>query len=99
MLAMPGGWIYIMTNRRDGVLYTGVTADLARRANEHRLGLIGGFTARYCLIRLVYYERYDEILAAIQREKNVKHWPRAWKIELIERMNPQWSDLYLMLNA
>lgn len=93
-----GGWVYIMTNRRNGVLYTGVTADLAQRASQHRFGLAGGFSARYRLSKLVYYERYDEILTAIQREKNVKHWPRAWKVKLIEDMNPEWADLYLKLN-
>lgn len=96
---MLGGWIYIMTNRRDGVLYTGVTSNLARRVSEHRFGISRGFTAKYRLIKLVYYEHYSEILAAIQREKNIKHWPRAWKVNLIEQMNPEWSDLFLTLNA
>jgi putative endonuclease len=96
---MPASWVYIVTNRPCGVLYTGVTADLARRVDQHRSGVVHGFTAKYRLVRLVYYEQHDEILAAIQREKNIKHWPRAWKIHLIEQMNPDWSDLYLMLNA
>jgi putative endonuclease len=96
---MRGGWVYIMTNRRGGVIYTGVTADLRRRMQEHRLGIVKGFTARYRLMRLVYYEGYDEILAAIQREKNIKHWPRAWKVMLIEKMNPSWSDPVSTLNA
>jgi putative endonuclease len=90
---MKGGWVYIMTNRPHGTLYVGVTNDIARRAHEHRTGL-GGFTSRYGLHRLVYAERQEEILAAIQREKNIKEWPRAWKVRLIERLNPEWRDLY-----
>ncbi|HTT80569.1 MAG TPA: GIY-YIG nuclease family protein [Stellaceae bacterium] len=90
---MQGGWVYFMTNRRDGVLYVGVTSDLAKRAWEHREGIVEGFTSRYRLKRLVYAERHDDIRSAIQREKNLKHWPRAWKIELIEAQNPDWTDL------
>ena len=91
---MPGGWIYIMTNRPDGTLYIGVTNDLARRAFEHREGLNEGFTRRYGLTRLVYAERHDDIRTAIQREKTLKHWPRAWKTRLIMARNPDWLDLY-----
>ena len=80
---MRGGWVYIMTNRPNGTLYTGVTNDLSRRAYEHRTGLYQGFTKQYGLTRLVYLERYDDIRAAIQRERNMKHWPRAWKVRLI----------------
>jgi putative endonuclease len=98
-IGMSASWVYVMTNRRYGILYTGVTAALARWMYQHRLGLVCGFTAKYRLKQLVYYEEHVETLAAIQREKNIKHWPRAWKIQLIERMNPQWSDLYLTLNA
>ena len=91
---MPRGWIYIMTNRPDGTLYIGVTNDLARRAFEHREGLNEGFTRRYGLTRLVYAERHDDIRTAIQREKTLKHWPRAWKTRLILARNPDWLDLY-----
>src|SRR5216684_3969501 len=91
---MQGGWIYIVTNRRDGTLYVGVTSDIARRAWEHREGVVEGFTERYRLKRLVLVERHDDIQSAIQREKNIKHWPRAWKVELIEAQNPEWDDLY-----
>jgi putative endonuclease len=91
---MEGGWVYIITNRPDGTLYVGVTSDLARRAWEHREGVYDGFTKRYGLKRLVFYERYDDITAAIQREKTIKHWPRAWKVRVIHRMNPDWADLY-----
>ncbi len=83
-----------MTNRPNGTLYVGVTSDLARRAWEHREGLIDGFTKRYGLKRLVYAERYEDISIAIQREKNLKHWSRAWKVALIVRANPNWDDLY-----
>ena len=91
---MPGGWIYIMTNRPHGTLYVGVTADLPRRAWEHREGAGSEFTRRYGLKRLVYAEPHETILGAIQREKNIKHWPRAWKVALILRENPGWDDLY-----
>jgi len=95
---MPGGWVYIVTNRPNGVLYTGVTSDIARRAYEHREGLVPGFTRKYECKRLVWYERHDEIAAAIQREKNIKHWPRAWKAQMIVETNPGWVDLYETLN-
>jgi putative endonuclease len=89
-----GGWVYIMTNRPNGILYTGVTSDLARRAWEHREGLVKGFTQRYGLKRLVYTEFFEDIRDAIQREKNMKHYSRAWKIGLILEANPDWRDLY-----
>jgi putative endonuclease len=89
-----GFWVYILANRRGGTLYVGVTNDLVRRAFEHREGLIPGFTKRYGIKMLVYYERHDTAAAAIQREKNIKHWPREWKIDLILSMNPDWRDLY-----
>ena len=92
--AMRGAWVYIMTNRPNGTLYTGVTSDLARLAWEHREGVVAGFTERYNLKRLVCVEHHDDIQSAIQREKNIKHWPRAWKVELIEAQNPEWDDLY-----
>jgi putative endonuclease len=92
-----GSWVYIMTNRPSGILYTGVTSDLARRMWEHREGMVEGFTKRYGLKRLVYAERHDDIRLAIQREKNLKHWPRAWKVRLIVAENPNWDDLYSQL--
>jgi putative endonuclease len=95
---MKGGWVYMMSNRRDGMLYTGVSADLPRRAFEHREGLCEGFTRQYALKRLVYYERFDDIRDAIQRESTMKHWPRAWKVRLIHGLNPEWDDLYKTLN-
>ena len=91
---MHGGYVYIMTDRPNGTLYVGVTNDIARRAYEHRHGLLEGFTKRYGLKRLVYAERHDSIVEAIQREKTMKHWPRAWKVRLILASNPAWDDLY-----
>jgi len=89
-----GSWVYIVTNKPNGTLYIGVTSDLARRAWEHREGLVDGFTKRYGLARLVYVEPHDEIERAIQREKSLKRWPRAWKVGLVLSANPGWDDLY-----
>jgi putative endonuclease len=91
---MQGGWVYIVTNRPNGTLYVGVTSDLARRAWEHREDVAEGFTKRYGLKRLVYAERHEDIRIAIQRERNLKHWPRAWKVRLILADNPDRNDLY-----
>jgi putative endonuclease len=87
-------YVYIMANKRNGTIYIGVTNDLARRAYEHREGLVKGFTRRYGLKMLVHYEVFDSILIAIQRETSLKRWPRKWKLALIEKRNPQWLDLY-----
>jgi putative endonuclease len=91
---MSGGWAYIVTNKPDGTLYTGVTSDLRRRAWEHREGLVDGFSKRHGLKRLVYVERHDDIREAIRREKAIKTWRRAWKVRLIRSVNPDWNDLY-----
>ncbi len=91
---MQGGWVYIMTNRPHGTLYAGVTNDLVRRAYEHRTSAVPGFTKRYGLHRLVWFEWHNDIRSAIQREKNIKEWPRAWKTRLIMQANPDWRDLY-----
>jgi len=96
--SMHGGWVYILTNKPHGILYTGVTSDLARRAQEHREGKTPGFTRRYRVKRLVWCEHHETITSAIQRERNMKHWPRAWKVRLILAMNPEWDDLYETLN-
>jgi putative endonuclease len=90
-------FVYIMTNRPNGILYVGVTNDIVRRAFEHREGLIAGFTKRYGLHRLVYVEEHDSIAQAIQRERIIKHWSRAWKVRLIVAGNPNWDDLYQTL--
>jgi putative endonuclease len=89
-----GGWVYIVTNRPNGILYVGVTSDLVRRVGQHRAGEIDGFTRKYGLKRLVYFERHDEIVAAIARESAMKKWRRAWKVQLIMKDNFQWDDLY-----
>ena len=91
---MVGGWLYFMTNRRNGTLYAGVTSNLPRRVYEHREGLVEGFTKRHSLKMLIYYEQFDDIRDAIQREKTVKHWLRGWKVRLIHKMNPEWNDLF-----
>jgi putative endonuclease len=86
--------VYILASRRNGTLYTGVTSDLLKRIWEHRSGLVEGFTKRYGVHRLVYFEIHDYMTEAIRREKQIKKWRRAWKIDLIERTNPQWHDLW-----
>ncbi len=87
-------FIYIMTNKPQGTLYIGVTNNLIRRVYEHRNNLIDGFTKRYQLHRLVYFETHQDIRIAIQREKNLKQWAREWKINLIKQLNPQLDDLW-----
>jgi putative endonuclease len=94
-----GGYVYIMTNRRYGVLYTGVTSDLAARIMQHREGKGSAFTAKYKYTRLVYIEHHPTILDAIAREKAIKAWQRMWKIETIEKQNPSWDDLFLTITA
>ncbi|AXS39179.1 GIY-YIG nuclease family protein [Breoghania sp. L-A4] len=88
------GFVYIVASKARGTLYTGVTSDLARRAYEHREGLIPGFTKKYGCKMLVWYEEHFNVTDAIQREKSVKRYYRQWKINLIEATNPQWDDLY-----
>jgi len=83
-----------MTNKPNGTLYVGVTSDLIGRVYQHREGVVDGFTKQYSLKRLIYFEQFDDIRAAIQREKTMKHWPRAWKVRLIHTSNPEWNDLY-----
>jgi putative endonuclease len=94
-----GGYIYVLSNRPNGTLYIGVTNDLVRRVFEHREGIVGGFSKTYGLKQLVYYEQYDDIRLAIQRERTMKHWPRAWKVRLINGFNRSWDDLYPALAA
>lgn len=92
-----GGWVYIMTNKRDGVLYIGVTAHLSARVMQHRSGDGSSFCRRYGLSHLVYAEEHADIRDAIAREKAMKAWKRAWKIDLIEKTNPDWDDLFRYL--
>ena len=91
---MKGGTVYILASGRNGTLYIGVTSDLPGRMYSHREGLVPGFTRRYGVKQLVWYENHQRIEDAIQREKNLKHWIRKWKLALIEKANPQWRDLY-----
>jgi putative endonuclease len=87
-------WVYILASGTGGTLYVGMTNNLVRRVYEHREGVAAGFTRKYSVRRLVYFEAHDTAMAAIQQEKNIKHWPREWKIDLIVRDNPLWRDLY-----
>jgi putative endonuclease len=87
-------YVYIMTNKPRGVLYTGVTNDLVGRTWQHKNEVTDGFTRRYHLHRLVYFEHTEDVRAAIRREKRLKRWNREWKIALIEKVNPEWNDLY-----
>ncbi len=86
--------IYILASKRNGTLYTGVTSDLLKRIWEHKNNLVQGFTEKYHVHDLVYYELHDDMYAAITREKQIKKWNRAWKLRLIEEKNPGWKDLY-----
>lgn len=91
---MKSSYFYIMASKKNGVIYVGMTAGLKRRVFEHRNGLVDGFTKEYYVHRLVYFEKYNDINDAIKREKCVKKWRRGWKIELIEKDNSDWEDLY-----
>lgn len=86
--------IYILTNKKRGSLYIGVTSDLINRINNHKRGLFEGFSKKYKTNKLVYYETTNDVYGAINREKQLKNWHRKWKINLIEKNNPEWKDLY-----
>ncbi len=88
-----GPTVYLLCSRRNGTLYTGVTSDLIQRVHQHRQGTIPGFTLEYGVKRLVWFEQHATMELAIQREKRIKKWNRAWKLELIEKDNPDWNDL------
>jgi putative endonuclease len=90
---MGSYFVYILASRRNGTLYVGVTNDLVRRMSEHKGKLVPGFTRKYGVDKLVYFEEYASILEARARERVLKRWDRAWKLALIEKMNPQWRDL------
>ncbi|MFH1759085.1 MAG: GIY-YIG nuclease family protein [Patescibacteria group bacterium] len=87
-------YVYILASKRRGTLYVGVTDYLMRRVYQHKHGLVEGFTKKYKVNRLVYYEQTNDVMSAINREKQLKRWRRQWKIELIEKDNPEWKDLY-----
>ncbi len=86
--------VYVLASKRNGTLYVGVTSNLRKRVWEHKNELVEGFTKRYGVHHLVYYEIYDDMMSAITREKQIKKWNRAWKLELIEKQNPDWKDLW-----
>ncbi|OPF97675.1 hypothetical protein I8G32_03633 [Rhodopseudomonas palustris] len=87
-------YVYLLASRKDGALYVGVTNDLVRRAYEHRTKAVPGFTSKYNIAKLVWFEIHDDPISAITREKEIKKWRRAWKVALIERDNPGWDDLF-----
>ncbi|CAN7751019.1 GIY-YIG nuclease family protein [Bradyrhizobium sp. LjRoot220] len=87
-------YVYILASRRDGAIYVGVTNDIVRRVYEHRIKAVPGFTSKYNITQLVWFEAYDDPTSAISREKELKKWKRRWKTELIEAQNPLWKDLY-----
>jgi len=87
-------WVYIMASQRNGTLYIGVTNDLVRRVWQHKQDILEGFTKKFGVHRLVYFEQFDDPERAIQREKTMKRYVRKWKLNLIEAMNPDWNDLY-----
>ena len=87
-------YVYILASKRNGTLYTGVTNDLVRRVGEHKAGTNEGFTKRYKVDKLVYFESTNDVRDAIKREKQIKKWLRKWKVELVESKNPEWKDLY-----
>lgn len=90
-------YVYLLASKRNGTLYLGVTSNLIKRVYEHKNNLVSGFTQKYKIHNLVYYETTDDINSAITREKQLKKWKRTWKIELIEKDNPGWKDLYFEL--
>ena len=92
-------YVYLLASRRHGTLYLGVTSDLVRRVYEHKSKAVPGFSARYGVDRLVWYEIHQDVLAAIAREKEIKKWRRDWKIALIEADNPDWNDLFEAIAA
>jgi putative endonuclease len=87
-------YVYILASRKDGAIYVGITNDLVRRVYEHRQKAVPGFTFKYNITQLVWFEIYDDPVSAITREKQLKKWKRDWKVELIEAQNPEWKDLY-----
>lgn len=91
--------VYILTNKKNGTLYTGVSNNLLRRVIEHKRKLIKGFTEKYNLNKLVWFEQTNDIKLAIQKEKQIKKWARKWKIELIEEKNPNWKDLFFEIGG
>jgi len=90
-------YVYILASKKNGVLYIGITSGLVKRVYEHKNNLIEGFTKKYHVHKLVYYEEINDVYTAITREKQIKKWNRAWKVQLIEKNNSDWGDLYYNL--
>lgn len=95
---MKAGYVYMMANRKNGTIYTGVTSELPARVDAHRHGLVPGFTKRYGCKLLVWFEAHEDLADARQRELQIKEWKRAWKIRMIEEQNLEWDDLYSTLS-
>lgn len=91
---MKEAYVYILASKKNGTLYIGVTSNLLKRIYEHKVGMVEGFTEKYSVKNLVYYEIFPSIIDAIKREKVLKKWNRSWKIQMIEAFNPMWRDLY-----
>jgi len=98
-LCMKQYHVYILASQRNGTLYVGVTSNLLKRTHQHRTQTYDGFSSRYQIRRLVYFEETNDVYAALTREKQIKGWKRQWKVELIEKKNPNWCDLYLSVNG
>lgn len=94
-----GYYVYTLASARNGTLYTGVTSDLVKRVYEHKTKVVKGFSSRYNVNMLVHFEIYPDVRDALEREKEIKHFKRSWKLELIEKQNPQWKDLYLEIST
>ncbi|MBI4838283.1 MAG: GIY-YIG nuclease family protein [Nitrospirae bacterium] len=91
---MKNYYVYILSSKRNGTLYTGITSDIVKRIYEHKNGLVDGFTKKYKIHNLIWYEMHNYAESAINRERQIKKWKRIWKLKLIEEENPQWIDLY-----
>ena len=96
---MEGSYVYILASRRNGTLYVGSTTNLVKRIWEHKNNVIPGFTAKYQVHQLVYYETHQDIIEAAKRERRLKNWCRKWKLNIIEKLNPTWRDLYAEISA
>ena len=92
-------YVYILSSKRNGTLYIGVTNDVIERVKQHKEKKVSGFTKKYDVNRLVYYEEFQYVYDAIAREKQLKHWNRSWKIQLIESQNPEWTDLFVIFTG
>ena len=96
---MKNYYVYILSSKRNGTLYTGITSDILKRVYEHKHGLVEGFTKKYKVHYLVWYEIHQSVESAITRKKQIKKWKRNWKLQLIEKENPEWMDLYQRISV